>query len=220
MTRSPRRHSAEHRRRRSPAPPTSTGATAASSVGGRAATSQGSRGGEKLPKVGLALLVEGVAGPPALPSTCRRAAWRRRRTAAVGRVPSPAALIATFIIRIASGDCSRSRGPTSPPRSRNRRAGPPCSPCPSRRPRPPVLATQVPDLACPLVADHAGEQTRPVAAVERPHLGTGLSEHGIVGGDGGVAHQVEDVSAADGVPATMAMIGLGTGASGPEGRAR
>ena len=39
----------------------------------------------------------------------------------------------------------------------------------------------------------------PVAAVEAAHLRPGLAETGVVGGDGQVADQVKDVSAADGV---------------------
>ena len=62
-----------------------------------------------------------------------------------------------------------------------------------------VLAAEVPDLPGALVADHPGQQSGAVAAVERAHLGAGLPEHGVVGGDGQVGDEVEDVAAADGV---------------------
>jgi hypothetical protein len=60
-----------------------------------------------------------------------------------------------------------------------------------------VLLAEEPDLLGPLQADRAGQQPGPVAGVERPDLRTGLAEPGVVGGDREVAHQVEDVPAAD-----------------------
>src|SRR5205807_6320572 len=63
-----------------------------------------------------------------------------------------------------------------------------------------VLVAQEPDLARLLLPDAAGEESRPVAAVERADLRARLPEPGVVGGDGEVAHDVQDVPAADRVP--------------------
>ena len=62
-----------------------------------------------------------------------------------------------------------------------------------------VLPAEEPDLLGPLLADLAGQDRRPEAAVEGPDPGAGLAEAGVVGGDGEVAHDVEDVAPADGV---------------------
>src|SRR5690242_18296426 len=63
-----------------------------------------------------------------------------------------------------------------------------------------VLVAQEPDLARLLLPDAAGEKARAVAAVEGPDLRARLPEAGVVGGDGEVAHDVQDVPAADRVP--------------------
>jgi hypothetical protein len=48
-------------------------------------------------------------------------------------------------------------------------------------------------------SDSICRQAGAVATVETPDLRAGLSEPGVVGGDGQVAHQMEDVAPADGV---------------------
>src|ERR687895_8316 len=59
-----------------------------------------------------------------------------------------------------------------------------------------VLVAQEPDLARLLLADHARQQPRPVAAVEGPDLGARLAEPGVVGSHREVTDDVEDVAAA------------------------
>jgi hypothetical protein len=61
-----------------------------------------------------------------------------------------------------------------------------------------VLAAEEPDLLGLLEPDLAGEQVGAEAAVEAADLRAGLAEAGVVGGDGEVAHDVQDVAAADG----------------------
>ena len=63
-----------------------------------------------------------------------------------------------------------------------------------------VLLAQVPDLARFLLPDDAREQSRPVSAVEAADARAGLAEARVVGGDREVAHDVQDVAAADRVP--------------------
>src|SRR6266511_4064654 len=60
-----------------------------------------------------------------------------------------------------------------------------------------VFVAQEPDLTRLLLADAAGEEARAVATVERADLGPGLAEPCVVGGDREVAHDVQDVPAAD-----------------------
>src|SRR4051812_14059344 len=60
-----------------------------------------------------------------------------------------------------------------------------------------VLAAQEPDLARLLLPARGRQAPRPVPAVERPDARTGLPEAGVVGGDGEVAHHVEHVPATD-----------------------
>src|SRR5215204_4989279 len=62
-----------------------------------------------------------------------------------------------------------------------------------------VLAAQEPDLLGLLGPDQARQQPRAVAAVERSHPRPRLPEAGVVGGDRQVAHDVQHVAAADGV---------------------
>ena len=62
-----------------------------------------------------------------------------------------------------------------------------------------VLPAEEPHLLGPLHSDGPGQQAGPVATVEAAHLRSGLTEPGVVGGDAQIAHQMEDVAAADGV---------------------
>src|SRR5262249_25497186 len=61
----------------------------------------------------------------------------------------------------------------------------------------PVLAAEKPDLLGLLRADEAREYGGAEAAVERPDLRPGLPEARVVRGDRQVAHDVQDVAAAD-----------------------
>ena len=63
-----------------------------------------------------------------------------------------------------------------------------------------VLAAQVPNLACLLVADDARELRRAEARIERADARPGLPEARVVGGDRQVADDVQHVPATDGVP--------------------
>ena len=60
-----------------------------------------------------------------------------------------------------------------------------------------VLAAQQPDLLRPLGAHQVAQQRRAEAAVPRAHARPGLPEARVVGGDRQVAHEVQDVAAAD-----------------------
>ncbi len=63
----------------------------------------------------------------------------------------------------------------------------------------PVLTAEEPHLLGPLEPDGAGQDRRAVPPVEAPDLGPGLAESCVVGRNGDVADQVQDVPAADGV---------------------
>src|SRR5438093_4443978 len=60
-----------------------------------------------------------------------------------------------------------------------------------------VLAAEVPDLARPLLPDGPGEEPDAEASVEAAHLRARLAEDRVLGRDREVAHDVEDVPAAD-----------------------
>src|SRR3954469_11962067 len=62
-----------------------------------------------------------------------------------------------------------------------------------------VLAAEEPDLLRLLRADEVGQRARPEAAVEAADLRARLAEARVVGGDREVADHVQDVAAADGV---------------------
>src|SRR5262249_20869411 len=62
-----------------------------------------------------------------------------------------------------------------------------------------VLLAQKPDLTRLLLAHDAGEQSRAVAPVEAANARACLAKPGVVGSDGEVADDVQDVTAADGV---------------------
>ena len=61
-----------------------------------------------------------------------------------------------------------------------------------------VAAAEEPDFAGAFFADGAGEVSGSQSGVEGADAGSVLSEDGVFGGDGEVAEEVEDVSAADG----------------------
>ena len=63
-----------------------------------------------------------------------------------------------------------------------------------------VLAAEEPDLASPLLTDGPGHQAGAETGVERADPRTVLTERRVVGGDGQVTQQVQDVPAADGEP--------------------
>src|SRR5207247_70130 len=63
-----------------------------------------------------------------------------------------------------------------------------------------VLPAEEPDLLRALLTDLTSQEPDPVAPVERPDPGAGLSESGVVRGDREVAAQVQHVAAADRVP--------------------
>lgn len=75
-----------------------------------------------------------------------------------------------------------------------------------------VLTAEEPDFARFFLADDAGEVAGAKAAVEGADFGAGLAEAGIVGGDGEVADDMEDVTAPDGVAGDHGDDGLGEGA--------
>lgn len=75
-----------------------------------------------------------------------------------------------------------------------------------------VLAAEEPDFACFLLADDAGEVAGAETAVEGSDFGAGLAKAGVVGGDGEVADDVEDVAAADSVTGDHGDDGFGEGA--------
>src|SRR5215472_618102 len=60
-----------------------------------------------------------------------------------------------------------------------------------------VLLAYKPDLARLLLANDSGEQSRAVAPIEATHTRACLAEPGVVGGDGQVADDVQDVTAPD-----------------------
>src|SRR5690606_6415674 len=62
-----------------------------------------------------------------------------------------------------------------------------------------VLPAEIPDFARLLLADDARQIAGAKAAVEAADDGTGLAEDGVVGGDGQIADDVQDVPPADGV---------------------
>src|SRR5690606_40443222 len=63
-----------------------------------------------------------------------------------------------------------------------------------------VLIAQVPDLPCFLLSHNAGQVRRAKPAVEATHLRSGLAEACVLGGNGQVAHDVQDMAAAYGPP--------------------
>ena len=61
-----------------------------------------------------------------------------------------------------------------------------------------VLVAEKPDFAGFFLAHHAGQVAGSKAAVKGTHVGAGLAEAGVVGGNAQVAHHVQHVAAADG----------------------
>ena len=183
--------------------PTSTGATAAGSVRGRAAMSQmrtarthGRRG--NLREVGLALLLVGLAALARLLGARRRGGSCRARAAGCRRGRPRAALKLALSSRSANGDSasiSRHQATVSSSSAVERHDGVD-EPHVERLLRV-VLAAQEPDLLRLLRADEVAQQRRAEAAVERADARAGLAEARVVGGDRQVADEVQDVAAAD-----------------------
>jgi hypothetical protein len=74
------------------------------------------------------------------------------------------------------------------------------------------MSAEIPDFPGLFLTDDAGEVTGAKTAVERADFGTGLAEAGVIRGDGEVADDVQNVTAADGVTGDHGDDGLGQGA--------
>lgn len=72
-----------------------------------------------------------------------------------------------------------------------------------------------PNLSRLFLADDAGEVAGPVTSIEGTDFGAGLSEFGIVGGDGEIAEDVQDMASADSPAGNHCHDGFGTGADLP-----
>lgn len=75
--------------------------------------------------------------------------------------------------------------------------------------------TEKPNLAGFFLADDAGKVAGPVTSIEGTDFGAGLSEFGIVGGDGEIAEDVQDMASADSPARDHGDNRLGTGADLP-----
>src|SRR4051812_171567 len=182
--------------------PTSTGATAAGSVRGRAATIQSFSGLtlgplRELAEVGLALLLVGVTallGLLRLVEEEVRVVGKLLNAGDAVLVGVEARLeqsqgerrqrehLATPLHRLLLERLERDDGVDEPHVERLLGV---------------VLPRQEPDLLGLLGADQAREERRAVAAVERSHARPGLAESRVVGGDRQVADDVQHVAAAD-----------------------
>src|SRR5436190_13276747 len=184
--------------------PTSTGAIAAGSVRGRAAINQSlivaSGSPRVLAEVGLAALRVGVA---ALLALLRHVEEQRRVVGELLKAGEP--VLVRVEARLQQPQGERREGiHLAAPRhrlplevlDRDHRIHQPHLQGLLRR----VEAQEKPDLLRLLDPDVAREEARAEAAVEAADARPGLAESRIIAGDRQVADQVEDVSAADGVP--------------------